>query len=163
MNRDESFTAFAHGSAAGLRRTAYLLSRDWHLAEDLTQTALARLYVVWPRLDWSSSPEAYVRKILYREYLRHRGRRSTRDVITATPPEVGVEATVELRMTMLDAIGRLPPRDRAIIVMRYWEDQSIEAVAETLGVNAGVIKSRSLRSLAKLRSLLGDERMALFT
>jgi RNA polymerase sigma-70 factor (sigma-E family) len=163
MSRDDDFTAFAYGAAAGLRRTAYLLCRDWHLAEDLVQTALAKLYVVWARLDWSSSPEAYVRKILYREFLRHRGRRSAQDLVTATPPEIGVDASVELRLTILDAIGQLPPRDRAIILLRYWEDQSIATVAETLGVHPGVVKSQSLRSLARLRSLLGDDQLALFT
>ena len=163
MSRDDDFTAFAHSSAAGLRRTAYLLCRDWHLAEDLTQSALARLYVVWPRLDWSRSPEAFVRKILYREFLRHRARRSSRDVVTGTPPEIGIETTTELRMTMLDALGALPPRDRAIVILRYWEDLSIDTVAETLGISPAVVKSQSLRSLAKLRSLLGDHRIALFT
>jgi RNA polymerase sigma-70 factor (sigma-E family) len=163
MKRDNDFVAFAQSCAPSLRRTAYLLCRDWHLAEDLTQTALARLYVVWARIDWSYSPEAYVRRILYREFLRHRGRRQARDVITATPPDGGTEASPDLRMTMLDALSHLPPRDRAIIVLRYWEDQSIETVAETLGVKTGVVKSQCMRSLAKLRTLLGEDRFALFS
>ncbi len=163
MSRDDEFTSFAHTAAAGLRRTAYLLCRDWHLAEDLTQTALARLYVVWPRLDWSTPPDAYVRKILYREFLRHRRRRWSRDVVTASLPEAGVELPAELRMTLLDAIGQLPPRDRAIIVARYWEDQSVATVAETLSISPAVVKTRCLRSLARLRTLLGDDKLALFS
>ncbi len=163
MSRDEDFTVFAGANAAGLRRTAYLLCRDWHLAEDLTQTALARLYMVWPRLDSSTPPLGYVRKILYREFLRYRGRRFTFDVVTATPPERGQESDPGLRLTLIDAIGRLPPRDRAIIVARYWEDQSISDVAETLGLTVATVKTQSLRSLARLRSLLGEDLIALLT
>jgi RNA polymerase sigma-70 factor (sigma-E family) len=163
MSEAADFVAFAQGNAAGLRRTAYILCRDWHLAEDLTQAALARLYVVWRRLDWSSSPQAYVRQILYREFLHHRGLRRSHEVITATPPERGRESSADLRMTMLDALGHLAPRDRAIVVLRYWEDLSIETVASTLGIKPSVVKTQCARSLARLRALLGEERFALFS
>jgi RNA polymerase sigma-70 factor (sigma-E family) len=163
MKGEQEFAAFAHEVAPGLRRTAYILCRDWHLAEDLVQAALARLYVVWARLDWSSSPQAYLRQILYREFLRDRSQRRSHEVVTATPPDEGRESPADLRMTMLDALGRLPPRDRAIIVLRYWEDQSIDTVAETLGVKPSVVKTQCMRSLAKLRALLGDDRFALFS
>lgn len=163
MKWDNDFAAFAHSCAPGLRRTAYLLCHDWHLAEDLTQNTLARLYVVWGRLEWSYSPQAYVRQILYREFLRHRKRRQSHDVVTASPPDAGAETSPDLRMTMLDALSHLSPRDRAIIVLRYWEDQSIETVAQTLGIKTGVVKSQCMRSLARLRTLLGEDRFALFS
>jgi RNA polymerase sigma-70 factor (sigma-E family) len=160
--RSTEFVEFATSHAANLRRTAYVLCRDWHLAEDLTQIALAKLYVAWPRLDWSHPPEAYVRRILYNTFLSQRRRMWRREVSTPTPPDLGVESPMELRMTMLDALSRLPPRDRAIVLLRYWEDQSVETVAATLNLTTGVVRTQSMRSLAKLREWLGEDTAVLF-
>lgn len=156
-SRDEAFVEFAGANAAALRRTAYLLCRDWHLAQDLTQTTLAKLYVAWSRLNWLDNPVAYAKKILLRVYLDHQRRRGSHEVVVESLPERAVEADPELRLTLLDALGRLPPRDRAIVVLRYWDDHSIDTVAELVGVSVSVVKTQSMRSLMKLRELLGED------
>ncbi|WBB96890.1 MULTISPECIES: SigE family RNA polymerase sigma factor [unclassified Solwaraspora] len=158
---DAEFVAFASAAAPRLRRTAYLMCRDWHLAQDFTQTALAKMYTAWRRVSRFDNLEAYSRKVLLRVVLDHRRRLSARELPIAGPREDGDparSARPELRVTMIDALGCLPPRDRAIVVLRYWEDQSVETVAETLGVSVSVVKTQSRRSLARLRELLGDSR-----
>jgi RNA polymerase sigma-70 factor (sigma-E family) len=154
---DDEFVEFAHAYAAGLRRTAYLMCRDWHLAQDLTQTTLAKLYVAWGRLGRLDNPGGYARKILLRAYLDHQRRRGSHELVVESPPEAVHESNPELRLTLLDALGSLAPRDRAIVVLRYWEDLSIEAVAELMGVTTSVVKTQSMRSLAKLREVLGED------
>lgn len=155
--RDEEFVDFAAAHAVGLRRTAYLMCRDWHLAQDLTQTTLAKLYAAWGRIDWLDNPAAYAKKILLRTYLDHQRRRRSREVIVASVPDIGVDASPDLRLTLLDALGRLSARDRAIVVLRYWEDLSIETVADLVGVSVSVVKTQSMRSLLRLRELLGED------
>lgn len=155
--RDEEFVEFANAHAAGLRRTAYLMCRDWHLAQDLTQTTLAKLYAAWGRLDWLENPAAYAKKTLLRTYLDHQRRRKVREVVVESIPDSGVDESPDLRLTLLDALARLSERDRAIVVLRYWEDQSVEAVAELVGVSMSVVKTQSMRSLARLRELLGED------
>ncbi|HVV23137.1 MAG TPA: SigE family RNA polymerase sigma factor [Pseudonocardiaceae bacterium] len=155
--RDDEFVEFARVQAAGLRRTAYLMCHDWHLAQDLTQTALAKLYVAWGRLDWLDNPMAYAKKVLLRTFLDHQRRRGSHEVAVDSVPDSAHESDPELRLTLLDALAQLPPRDRAIVVLRYWEDYSIDAVADVVGVSTAVVKSQSMRSLAKLRVLLGED------
>ena len=155
--RDEEFIEFAAAHAAGLRRTAYLMCRDWHLAQDLTQTTLAKLYVAWGRLDWLDNPAAYAKKTLLRTYLDHQRRRGSHETVIESVPDRGVDDSPDLRLTLLDALGRLSARDRAIVVLRYWEDLSIETVAELVGVTVSVVKTQSMRSLTKLREMLGED------
>jgi RNA polymerase sigma-70 factor (sigma-E family) len=156
-DRDREFVEFARAQATGLRRTAYLLCHDWHLAQDLTQIALAKMYVAWNRLDTLANPGAYARKTLLRAFLDHQRKRSSRETALELAPETTVDAGPELRLTLLDALAELPPRDRAIVVLRYWEDHSIDTVAALLGVSVSVVKSQSMRSLARLRELLGED------
>lgn len=155
--RDEEFVEFARAQATGLRRTAYLMCQDWHLAQDLTQTALAKLYVAWERLDWLDNPTAYTRTILLRVFLDHQRRSASQEIPVETMPDSVAEPEFDLRMTLLEAMAQLPPRDRAIVVLRYWEDQSIDAVADMMGVSRAVVKSQSLRSLKRLRQFLGED------
>lgn len=155
--RDEDFVEFARAHAAGLRRTAFLMCRDWHLAQDLTQTALAKLYASWGRLEWLDSPVGYAKKVLLRTFLDHQRRRGSRELVVESPPDSVIEFNPDLRITLLDALAQLPPRDRAIVVLRYWEDHSIDAVADLVGVSKAVVKSQSMRSLARLRGLLGED------
>nr|MDT0656566.1 SigE family RNA polymerase sigma factor [Micromonospora sp. DSM 115978] len=159
---DDEFVAFAHAAAPRLRRTAYLMCRDWHLAQDLTQITLAKAYVSWKRISRAANVEAYTRKILLRVLLDHQRRRSSREVATAALPEPSPDgsgqAGPDLRLTLLDALGSLPERDRAIVVLRYWEDHSVETVAEILAISPAVVKSQSARSLTRLRALLDDSR-----
>jgi RNA polymerase sigma-70 factor (sigma-E family) len=164
VSRDEEFVEFARDQAAGLRRTAFLLCRDWHLAQDLTQTALAKLYVAWGRVHSADSAGGYARTVLLRVFLDHQRRRSTRETVLEHPPDglrdARVDPEPELRLTLLDALGRLSPRDRAIVVLRYWEDHSVDSVAAMLGISPSVVKTQSMRCLARLRELLGEDLLA---
>lgn len=155
--RDAEFVEFATAQAASLRRAAYLICRDWHLAQDLTQTTLAKLYVAWGRLEWLDNPSAYARKVLLRSYLDHKRRGSSGEVPVESTPDIARESDQDLRMTLLDALGTLSPRDRAIVVLRYWEDHSIETVADMVGVTVSVVKTQSMRSLLRLREMLGED------
>src|SRR3954464_10989228 len=137
--RDAEFTAYALASAGRLRDTAYLMCRDWHLADDLTQTALTKLYVAWPRVKKAEDVDAYARKVLLRSFLDHRRRRWTTEVSTATFQDAGSTESPDLRLTLVDALGLLKPEDRAIIVLRYWEDYSVEQVASLLELGEGAV------------------------
>jgi RNA polymerase sigma-70 factor (sigma-E family) len=140
-----------------LRRTAYLLCRDWDLAADLTQTTLARMFVQWHRITRRDNPHAYARQVLTRAFLDHHRSKRSHEVVTADFADVpGTSEDSDLRLALIDALGRLPPRDRAIVVLRYWEDLSVESVAEILGLPTGTVTSQSARSLARLRRLLGQ-------
>lgn len=151
----ESFESFATGVAQPLFRTALLLTTDWYLAEDLVQETLARIYRVWPvTLDY---PLAYARRTLVRSFLSHRRRRSSTERPAETLPEPpGVEADAALRRTLLDALATLPERDRAVLVLRYLADRSVEEVAADLGRSPGAVRVAAMRALAKMRTALGD-------
>jgi RNA polymerase sigma-70 factor (sigma-E family) len=157
---DEEFTAFAVAAAPRLRRTAFLMCRDWHLAQDLTQITLAKMYVSWRRIWQTANLEAYSRRVLMHVLIDQRRRRSDSEIALAAPPEPaphgGPDGSPELRVTLVDALATLPIRDRAIVVLRYWEDHSVETVADMLNLSPGVVKSQSARSLTRLRALLGD-------
>jgi RNA polymerase sigma-70 factor (sigma-E family) len=154
---DSDFVAFAEASTERLRRRAYVLCQDWHLAQDLTQITLAKLYASWDRTSTVGNIDAYVAKMMMRCFLDHRRRRSTSELPSETLPEWSTPGPApELRLALIDALGQLPPRDRAIVVLRYWEDHSVETVADMMGIRPGVVKTRAMRSLAMLRSLLGS-------
>ncbi len=158
---DAEFTQYATAAAPRLRDTAFLICHDWHLADDLVQTALTRLYVAWPRVSKADDVDAYARKVLLRSYLDHRRRRSTGEVASLVLPDVStgaVDDSADLRLTLIDALATLKPRDRAIVVLRYWEDYSVEQVASLLEIREGVVRTQSMRALAKLRELLPEER-----
>ncbi|MFF5052890.1 SigE family RNA polymerase sigma factor [Micromonospora sp. NPDC000663] len=159
---DEEFVEFAQAAGGRLRDAAFLMCRDWHLAQDLTQTTLAKVYANWRRVRRADDPHAYARKILVRCVIDQQRRRSSQELAVSRPPERAEEHPAELRMTLLDAIATLPPRDRAIVVLRYWDDLSVETVAEAVGVSIAVVKSQSMRSLSRLRDLLGESRLELF-
>ena len=159
---DAEFAEFAGASALRLRRTAFLLCHDWHNAEDLTQTALAKTYVAWRRVWRTGNPEAYTRKILLHSFLDQQRRRSSSELVLSELPESARQEHNELRLTLLEALRRLPPRDRAIVVLRYWEDHSLETTADLLDLPIATVKQQSSRSLAKLRVLLQDDRVVLF-
>jgi RNA polymerase sigma factor (sigma-70 family) len=124
------------------------------------QTALTRLYVVWPRVSRVGEVDAYVRRIVVTSLAdeRRRGFRR-RERSSAALPDRGLadhaDATAE-RLTAAAALGQLPPRQRAAIVLRYWEDQSVEQTARLLGCTTGTVKSQCARGLQTLRDLLDD-------
>ena len=159
---DNDYTAYAQARVVRLRQRAYLLCRDWHLAQDLTQTALTRLYLGWRQARQADNLLAYAQKILLRAYLDHRRRRSTSEAVTGVIHDAGYRHHPDLRLTMLDALAGLSPRDRAIVILRYFEDYSVEQVAEVLDVPVSVVKTQTRRSLAKLREVLAEDQLALF-
>jgi RNA polymerase sigma-70 factor (sigma-E family) len=152
----ESFEVFARASQRRLHRTAYLLCGDEDTARDLTQTTLAKLFQHWRRASAADHIEAYARTVLTRTYLAER-RRRLRDLLAhARPDPRPAPEHADLRVTLLSALAELPPRARAMVVLRYWEDQSVESVAELLNCSESTVKSQCSRSLAKLRAQLGE-------
>jgi RNA polymerase sigma-70 factor (sigma-E family) len=154
------FTAFVAGRTHALFRTAYALTGNQHAAEDLLQTALAKLALAWTRV--SSDPEAYARRIIYREHVsvwRRMWKRN--EVSTADPPNwrvlEGDHAGAALDRVVLRAVLlTLPPRQRAVIILRFLEDRSEKEVADILGCSTGTVGSQASRALVKLRAALGD-------
>jgi RNA polymerase sigma-70 factor (sigma-E family) len=153
----EEFIEFATVTSPRLRRTAFLLCGDWHTAEDLAQTTLAKVFGSWVRISRKDAANAYATRILVNTYLADRRRKRVGEVLTATPPEHAVQPQApEARMVLLDALATLPPGARAVVVLRYWSDLSVDQVAAVLGCSAGNVKSQSARALDKLRILLGE-------
>lgn len=137
-----------------LVRTAYLLTGDHGEAEDLVQTTLIKAHAAWHRVRSCENPDAYVRRILVNaNAARFRKRRITQ-LLGATVPEARVpDATrhVDQRDALLRALAKLPARQRAVVVLRYWDDLSEAEVARILGCSIGTVKSQAVKGLAKLR------------
>jgi RNA polymerase sigma-70 factor (sigma-E family) len=147
-----SFEAFVLTRSDALLRTAYLLTRDHALAEDLLQTALAKAWAAWRRID--GYPEAYVRTILVNTYATWWRRRWNQERPTESLPEVVARSDVDAhdeRQDLWTALGRLPRRQQAAVVLRYYEGLSEAETARTLGCSVGTVKSQTSKALAKLR------------
>ncbi|RMI41148.1 SigE family RNA polymerase sigma factor [Streptomyces triticirhizae] len=155
---EESFRQFAESRSPALYRSACLMAGgDIHLAEDLVQETLGRMFTVWNRRRCIENPDAYARKALVRVCLTHRRRRSSQEQPAPWLPDRPVEiGDSSLRVTLLQALATLPPKDRAVLVLRYWEDLSIEQTAEAMRTSSSAVRSRSSRALAKLRAELGQ-------
>ncbi|SEP40672.1 SigE family RNA polymerase sigma factor [Amycolatopsis saalfeldensis] len=154
---DGEFARYFGERAHSLRATAYLLCGDWHRAEDITQAALLKLYLAWPRLSRHDTLDAYARKVVLRTFLaENRRSRWKRERLTDEPPEVpAADAETEHDMLVRQALAVLAPRQRAVLVLRYFEDLSVEETATTLGCSTGTVKSQASRGLATLRQRLG--------
>ena len=152
MRRDQQFSEFFAARAPGLRRTAYLIVRDWHGAEDVTQLGFARLYVVWPRIR-PETLEAYARKVVVNEALGWL-RRRRRDHLTALPPDGPAPVSDESPLDVGQALGLLPAQQRAIVAMRFLDDLSVAEVARVLDIAEGTVKSQTSRALGTLRAHL---------
>jgi RNA polymerase sigma-70 factor (sigma-E family) len=162
MARDlAEFSDFAAARWGSLFRTAYLLTGDHGLAEDLLQTTLVKCYVAWPRLREHAAADAYVRKALTNTFLSWRRKKSWgREEPTDDPPEPGVGDTttdIAVRHLMIDALSRLPARQRAVIVLRFYDDLGVDQVAAAMGCSTGTVKSQTSDGLAKLRDILGAD------
>ncbi|KOG40829.1 SigE family RNA polymerase sigma factor [Streptomyces resistomycificus] len=157
--QEAQFHEFVSARWSRLVRTAFLLTGDAHHAEDLTQTALAKAYRSWRRVSRSDNPEAYVRRMLVSCNSDRFRKRRVAESLTAAPPEVArrdeAVSWADERSALLGALAGLPPKQRAVIVMRYWEDLSEAEVAETLGCSPGTVKSQASKGLAKLRTYPG--------
>jgi RNA polymerase sigma-70 factor (sigma-E family) len=148
----DEFAEFAEGAAPRLRRTAFLLCGDWHTAEDLVQSALAKVFVAWRRIQRRDAAHAYATRTLMNCYLADRRLKRPVEILTDRLPESAFsESAPETRMVVLAALATLPPKARAVVVLRYWADLSIEDVASLLGCSPGNVRSQSTRALAKLR------------
>jgi RNA polymerase sigma-70 factor (sigma-E family) len=155
-DRDEAFGEYVAGRAEAMRATAYLLCGDWHHAEDIVQTAFTKLYLAWNRVARHDVLDAYVRRIVARTYLDEQRRGWRRERVTATVPEPAAApaGSPEDRIVLLRALTGVPPRQRAVLVLRYWEDLDVEATARALGCSSGTVKSQANRGLQTLRALL---------
>ncbi|MEU5906185.1 SigE family RNA polymerase sigma factor [Micromonospora sp. NPDC047527] len=155
-DRDAAFAEYFAARSGAMRSTAYLLCGDWHRAEDLVQTTFVKLYRVWNRILRHEVLDSYVRQILIRTFLdeRRRGwwrreRVGGENADQAAPPD-----SPESRLVLLQALASVAPRQRAVLVLRYWEDLSVEDVAALLECSPGTVKSQAARGLDTLRGLL---------
>jgi RNA polymerase sigma-70 factor (sigma-E family) len=149
----EDFAAFAASRWPGLVRLAYGLTGDRWAAEDITQTALARAYVAWRRVSRADDPDAYLRRILINtSNRRFRKRRVTEQ--PGDPPERAADSPADLvgdRAVLVAALRELPAGQRAVVVLRYWEDLTDTQIGAALGCSASTVRSQLSRALAKLR------------
>ncbi|WP_147136524.1 SigE family RNA polymerase sigma factor [Stackebrandtia albiflava] len=157
---EAEYREFVVSRYAQLGRFAYVLCRDWHQAEDVVQKALTKLYLHWPKAV-IRSPDAYVRRIIANGlsddrrtgwFRRERPSRELPDRPRPDPAEGSAE-----RMTVLHALSRLPAGQRLAVVLRHWEDMSVEQAAEIMGCSTGNVKSQTARGLQTLRGLLVEE------
>jgi RNA polymerase sigma-70 factor (sigma-E family) len=163
--RDGEFSEFVLHRWSRLVGTAYLLCGDRHAAEDLVQTALAKLYVAWPRIRRSGGEDAYVRRILVNASIDASRRPWRREQSAAEVPDLTAVPSfgTEDRDELTAALAALAPRQRRIVVLRYCLGLSIEEVAVDLQITSGTVKSQTSKALQNLRSQLTDTRLAELT
>ncbi|MDX5563699.1 SigE family RNA polymerase sigma factor [Streptomyces sp. ID05-04B] len=159
---DTEFQAFVVGRWPRLMRTAFLLTGEQHAAEDLVQSTLEQVYVAWRRVRAADEPEAYVRRVMINAHAR-RHRRKLRELLAPrddgpgfaheTPAPGDLIARADDRQTLLRALAALPPRQRAAVVLRYWEDLTETQTAEAMGCSVGTVKSNAAKGIAKLRAI----------
>lgn len=156
-----TFEEFLHARLDALARYATVLTWDVHLAEDITQEVLVRAQSRWSRIGRLDAPELYVKRMVLNEFLSWRRRRAARYVPTArdaldrmSPPAPDRTAAWDERDALLRLIGTLPPRQRAAIALRYYEDLPDEQIADLLGCTVGTVRSHVSRAIATLRGAL---------
>jgi RNA polymerase sigma-70 factor (sigma-E family) len=154
MKERAGFDEFVASRSRRLHGTAFLLTRDQHLAEDLVQTALTKAWFAWHRVE--GDPEAYVHAIVVRTYLTWWRRKWRQELPTEVMPEPtasGGSTTdqVDARSDLWAALGRLPARQRAVVVLRFYEDLTEAETARVLGTTVGTVKSQTSKALSKLR------------
>ncbi|AEV89239.1 RNA polymerase subunit sigma-70 [Actinoplanes sp. SE50] len=155
---EAEFTAFVADRGQALLRIAHAMTGDRQAAEDLVQGALAKAYARWPRIHGEA--EAYVRRIIYNDRISTWRRAGNRNEVTVAEvpdrPQAGRhEQEVTSRLALRAALLSLPVRQRAVLVMRYLEDRTVEETAEVLGCRPGTVASQASRALAKLRDVFG--------
>jgi len=149
------FAEFAAAASPRLRRMAFLLCGDWHTAEDLVQTTLAKVFVSWRKISRQDTEHAYAARTLVNTYLADKRLKRNEEILTSELPERPVcLPSPETRIVVVNALATLPPKSRAVVVLRYWADLSVDQVATILGCSPGNVKSQSARALSKLRAVL---------
>lgn len=146
--RDADFSEFYAARVRALRRVAYVVTRDWHAAEDVTQRAFVKIYRAWPRIE-RTGLEAYARRAVVNESLSYIGRRGRDVVVDAVPDRPSPEPDAPLDLGA--ALAALPPQQRAVIALRFVDDRSVAETAEALGIAEGTVKSTTAKAIATLR------------
>ncbi len=153
----DGFRDFVEARSTALLRSGWLLTGDWPSAEDLVQTALAAAWPRWATL--TDAPELYVRKIMVNTFLRWRQRRWNGEIATGRLPELQAYgdafAQIDARQALIGALDRLPPRQRAVVVLRYFGDQTEAQTAAAMGCSVGAVKAHASKALARLRDTPG--------
>ncbi|GAA1564594.1 SigE family RNA polymerase sigma factor [Kribbella sancticallisti] len=163
VDRDQEYVEFVEAASASLRRTAFLVCGDWHRADDVVQDALYKLYLVWPRVTRAGNPLAYARRVVVNAAV-DTGRRPWRrevptgDLLPDRARSGDHAADHADRDEVLAALSQLGPRQRACVVLRYYEDLSVEQTAEALGCSPGTVKSQVSRGLETLRHAIDRAR-----
>ncbi|SDD49585.1 SigE family RNA polymerase sigma factor [Nocardioides lianchengensis] len=147
-DRDAEFTEFYGARVAALRRVAYVVTRDWYAAEDVTQRAFVKVYRAWPRIR-PDGLEAYVRRAVVNEALSWTTRRP-RDVVAEHLPERAV-VEPETPLDLEAALATLPAQQRAVVALRFVDDRSVAETAVALGLAEGTVKSHTAKAIATLR------------
>ncbi|GAB3864814.1 SigE family RNA polymerase sigma factor [Nocardioides maradonensis] len=151
---DDEFTTFVWETGTRLHRAALLLTGDHHLAEDLTQATYAKVFASWRRVRATDNPFGYARATLLNTYLSHRRlRRNSERPSDLSAEDGGTVAAVDPadRLDLLAALATLDPLDRAVVVLRYWDDRSVSDVALDLGLTETTVRTRARRALQRLR------------
>lgn len=157
-DRETEFAAYMSARQASLLRTAYLISGDRHTAEDLVQTALAKLYLTWDKVTQRDSIDGYVRRIIVNEHNSlwrrpwKRREHSTDQLPESTTPGSSTSGTSGTDADLWAFVQSLPRKQRAVLVLRYYEELSEAETAEALGISVGTVKSQASRALAALRA-----------
>ncbi|MGN6752473.1 MAG: SigE family RNA polymerase sigma factor [Intrasporangium sp.] len=152
---EDAFRAFVAERQTALRRRAFLLCGNWADGDELVQEALARVYVAWPRIG-AGAQAAYTRRTMLNLYLNDQ-RKRRREVLTDDLPEPPTsDHDRDLAMTLTGLLDGLPEKQRAVLVLRFWEDLTVPQIAECTGVAEGTIKSQISRGLAALRDRLAE-------
>jgi RNA polymerase sigma-70 factor (sigma-E family) len=164
--RDVEFEAYVAARRRGLLRTAYLLTGDQHSAEDLLQSALAKLYLSWDKVQRREALDGYVRRIMVNEHISwwrrawRRNEHSTGDMPETGYDDPGHASDAVARDALWQVVLALPPRQRAAVVLRFYEDMSEADTAQVLGCSVGTVKSQVSRALSTLRASMTIERGA---
>ncbi|MEU2612277.1 SigE family RNA polymerase sigma factor [Micromonospora sp. NPDC007271] len=155
---EQEYVEYVTARLPVLRRIACQLVGDAHRGDDLVQTAVTRIYVNWRRARAADNLDAYVRTVLVRVFLDEKRRLWSRVRLMDTPPEAvptPPDDTVEDRELLHAALAQVPPRQRAVLVLRFLDDRPVDEVAAILSCTAGTVKSQTSQGLAQLRRLLG--------
>jgi RNA polymerase sigma-70 factor (sigma-E family) len=160
-NDEADFRAFVAARSTSLLWFAHVLTGDRHTAEDIVQTALSRTFSAWGRVKRKDNPEGYVRRAIVNTHLNALRRRPWREQPHGEVPETATdrrpESDLDEREAMWQALTLLPPRQRAVLVLRYYEDLTEADIADVLACSRGTVKSQASKALASLRRVLKKE------
>ncbi len=155
---DAEYEAYVHGRLPALRRLAYLLTGDDHQADDLVQEAITKVYVKWDKVRVTENIDAYVHSIVVRTFLDEKRRGWWRVRLSDALPDrpAPVDVLIDERTMLRAALAKVPPRQQAVLVLRFLCDRPVSEVAQILNCSEGTVKSQTSHGLSALRRLLGD-------